>query len=98
MNPLRANSNHKFRFAGKSPGLLKEKVGVPFPRVTAQKPGNAALEFQPVLYWCDFNRNVGAETRAAAFEAVANSRAKLENGDLTFLIRGFILINIGRLR
>jgi hypothetical protein len=66
--------------------------------VTAVKPRNAALEFQPMLYRCDFNRDVGTEARAAAFDAVANSRAKLEDGDLIFLIRGFILIDIGRLR
>ena len=59
MNPLRTNSDHKLRCAGKFPGLLEEKVCVPFPGVAAEKRRNASLQFQPILYRCDFNREVG---------------------------------------
>jgi hypothetical protein len=77
--------------------LFEKKIGIPFPRVGAEKRCYASLEFQPILYWRDFNRDRGTEARSAALEGLANSRAQLKDGALIFLIRGFILINIGRL-
>jgi len=97
VNPLRTNSDHELRFAGQCPGLFEKKVGIPFPRVTAEKRCYASLEFQPIFYWRDFNRDRGTEARSAALEGVPNSRAKLKDGDLIFFVRGFILIDIGRL-
>jgi hypothetical protein len=66
--------------------------------VTAEKRRYAALEFQPAFYRGDFNRERGTEARSAASNDVANGRANLKDGDLIFLVRCFLFIDIGRLR
>ena len=43
MNPLRAKAEHELRFIREGPGLLEQKVGVPFCRVTGEKGRNARL-------------------------------------------------------
>src|SRR5580704_12936231 len=65
MNPLRSNAQHELRFLRQRPGLLKQKVDVPFCRVACEKRSNSQLKFQPVLDWRHFNRDCGAEARSA---------------------------------
>ena len=79
MNPLRTNAEHKLRFMGQGPRLLKQKVSIPFCRAATEKPRNAPLKFQPVLYRRKFNRDGGTEARSTAFEAPASSSPKLDN-------------------
>ena len=81
MNPLRANAQHKLRLFREGPRLLEQKVGVPFRRVTGEKPCNSCLKFQPVLYWRNFNRGGRAEARAAVFDIdiPASSSPQLDN-------------------
>ena len=79
MNPLRTNAEHKLCFMGEGPRLLKQKVSIPFRRVTTEKPRNAPLEFQPVLYRRKFNRDSGTEARSAVFEAPASRCPKLDD-------------------
>ena len=79
MNPLRTNTEHKLHFFGEGPGLLEQKVGIPFCRVTAEERRDARLKFQPVLYRRNFNRDVGAEARSAVFEIPAGGSTKLDD-------------------
>src|ERR1019366_7692819 len=85
MNPLGTNAEHKLRFMRQGPRLLKQKVSIPFIRVTTEKPGNAPLQFLPVLYRRNFNRNSGPEARSASFEAPASSSPEFNDCD-RFLI------------
>ncbi len=79
MNPTRTNAEHKLGFMRQSPRLLKQKVSIPFCRVTTRKPRHASLEFQPVLFRRNFNRDSGPGARSAAFEAPATSSPKLND-------------------
>jgi len=79
MNPLRTNADHKLCFMGQGPRLLKQKISIPFCRVTAKKPRDAPLELQPVLYRRKFNRDSGPEGRSAVFEAPTSNSPKLDN-------------------
>lgn len=79
MNPLRANPEHELHFSGKGPGLLEQKVRAPLCRVMAESRRDACLQFQPVLYRRNFNRDGWAETPSTALEVPAWSRPKLDH-------------------
>src|SRR5580658_996832 len=81
MNPFWAHSEHELHFFRERPGLLEQKVHIPFCRVTAEKRRNAPFNFEPVVYRGNFNREVRSETRTAAFQALGGSGPKLDDGD-----------------
>src|ERR1700689_5292574 len=78
MNPLRANPEHKLHLLGEGPGLLEQKVRVPFCRVMAERRRHACFKFQPVLYRRNFNRDGGAEAPSAVREIPARNSSKLD--------------------
>jgi len=79
VNPHRANAGHKLHFLGQRPGLLEQKIGIPFRRMTAEGRRDARLNLQPVLYRRNFNGDSRAEAPSRACEAPARSAPDLCN-------------------
>src|ERR1700689_5458764 len=90
MNPLGTNTAHELHFWGEGPGLLEEKIDMPFCRGAGEKRRTARFKFQPVLYRRDFNRQVRAKTGAAIVLVYASGGPNLDDGDL--------LVGLDRLR
>src|ERR1700688_2766632 len=79
MNPLRANPHHELNLVGKGPRLFEQEIDTPLRRVTPEKWSNASLEFQPVLYRRDLDRNSGTGARLTVCQTVVGSRSQLED-------------------
>ena len=95
MNPLWTSAGHELHLRGEVPRLLEQKIGIPFPGVTAEKRRNTRFKLQPVLYRRNFNREIATETRSATLEAMAGGRPELDDGDLVFLVCMFVRVDIG---
>src|ERR1700750_436884 len=66
VNPLRANSEHKFRLPRHSPRFLEEQVGIPFFSVAGVEGRNTCFEFQPVFYRCNLRCKIRRERGCAS--------------------------------
>ena len=79
MNPFGAKAEHKLKFFGDGPGLLEEKVGIPFGGMAGGGWSNTGLEFQPVLDWCHLNGDCGSEAGRCVVEVPGASPAQFQD-------------------
>src|SRR5579859_6640869 len=88
MSPLRPHTEHEFGLAGEGPGLLEEKIRVPFRRVTSVEGRHPRLQFKPVLDWGTLCRKVGRKRRSTPAEVPVSGCSDLQDGDRIVLVRG----------
>ena len=87
MNPRRTNAHHELRFFRERPRLLEQKVDIPFSRMSGEKRCDSRLNFQPVLYRLNFNRDGRAKARSAVCNTPVSSSPKLRNGSRLLVVR-----------
>src|SRR5579863_335273 len=89
VNPLRPNPSHELHLFRERPRFFKQKVDIPFCRVTPEERRDSSLELQPIFYRRNFNRDRGAEARSAFCDAPVGCAPQLNNG-------GGLLLNLLR--
>jgi hypothetical protein len=65
MDPLWADARHEFHFLRERPGLLEQKIDIPFCGVTAKNRRYARLKFKPLLDGRYLNSCRGRDIRSA---------------------------------
>jgi hypothetical protein len=87
VNPLRANSEHKFRLPRHSLRFLEEQVGIPFLSIAGVEGRNTCFEFQPVFYRGNLRRKIRREGGCASADvqlvAALSSKIALESLSLS---------------